>query len=84
LFPLLVRGLNRVRSHHEEPDLFLYDIVRKSGEEISYKAVQEREEVVVSANLHLPELFQEAAKLLSEDPQVNAVRNVKLRRRSLE
>jgi len=84
LFPLVVRGLDRARSHHEEPDFFLYDIVRAGEKEIAFKAVQERDEVVSSADGRFPELFETAAAVVKEDAQTTLIKDVKLRPRSLD
>lgn len=83
LYPLLVRGIDRGRSHHEEPDFFLYDIVRQDGKELAFKAVQERTEVVVDLQA-LPELYADVTALLREDPAVALIRDIRLKKRSLE
>ena len=83
LFPMLVRGIDKGRSHHEEPDFFLYDIVRQDGKEVAFKAVQERTEIVLDQQ-SLPELFGSVAEILREDPTVHLIRDIKLTKRSLE
>lgn len=72
LFPLLVRGIDQARSHHEEPDFFVYDIVRQDGKEIAFKAVQEKNEVVLRPNGALGELFSATDALLQQDPRLTA------------
>jgi hypothetical protein len=84
LFPMLVRGVEKTRSHHEEPDFFLYDIVRQDGKEIAFKAVQERGEICLDSKSQLAELFGATAALLRQDPRLNLVTGVKLTMRSLE
>jgi hypothetical protein len=74
LFPMLVRGIDKARSHHEEPDFFLYDIVRQDGKETAFKAVQEKSEISLDSKDHL-------AELLRQDPRLTGV---KLIMRSLE
>lgn len=83
LFPMLVCGIDKGPSHQEEPDFFLYDIVRQDGREIASKAVQERTEVTLD-NHSLPELFADIAALLSEDPAIEPIRDIRLVRRSLD
>ena len=84
LFPMLVRGIDTARSHHEEPDFFLYDIVRRDGKEIAFKAVQERMEVSLESEGHLGELFAATAELLRQDPKLTVGTGIKLNTRSLE
>lgn len=83
LFPLLVRGIDKGRSHHEEPDFFLYDIVRHDGTEIAFKAVQERPEITLDGE-SLPELFADVAALLREDVALIPVQDIKLTKRALD
>jgi hypothetical protein len=80
---LLVRGIDRGRSHHEEPDFFLYDIVRQDGKEIAFKAVQERSEIGVDSQT-LPELHASVTALLHQDPTMTLIREIKLTKRSLD
>ncbi len=83
LYPMLVRSIDRGRSHHEEPDFFLYDIVRQGGKEIGFKAIQERAEVVLNEDF-LPELFADVSSLLREDPTLVLIRDVKLTKRAMD
>lgn len=84
LFPLLVRGIDQARSHHEEPDFFVYDIVRQDGKEIAFKAVQEKNEVSLRPNGALAELFTATDALLQQDPRLTVVIGIKVRTRSFE
>ncbi|MCP1838758.1 hypothetical protein ACVIHI_008317 [Bradyrhizobium sp. USDA 4524] len=84
LFPLVVRGIDQARSHHEEPDFFVYDIARQGGKEIAFRAIQEKAEVVLTAEGHLGELFSATASLLQNDSRSVAISGVKLRNRIVE
>jgi hypothetical protein len=76
LFPFVVRGIDKSRSHYEEPDVFFYDISRGDNE-IAFKAVQEREEVITSKTLY-PDLFRAADGLLKADLYSPVVEGLKL------
>ena len=83
LSPLFVRGLDAGEDRYVEPDLYSYDIRRAGGREVAYKAVQEREEVVLSEQ-KIPALFSSISTLLEADRQVELVKGILLRSRSLE
>jgi hypothetical protein len=73
-----------LRSDREEPDFFLYDIVRQDGKEIAFKAVQERAEVNFDSKGPFADLFAAMASLLQQDTKVNVVEGIKLTARSGE
>ncbi|SJM33610.1 hypothetical protein [Mesorhizobium delmotii] len=84
LSPMIARGLDRNRSHHEEPDFFIYDIVRANEKEIAFRAIQEREEVVLDGDKSFPELFQIVSAILNQDGPAPLIQNIELRSRSRE
>jgi len=83
LSPLFVRGLDAREDRYVEPDLYSYDIRRGGGREVAYKAVQEREEVVLSQQ-NIPQLFSSISSTLEADRQIEIVKGVTLTPRSLE
>jgi hypothetical protein len=82
LFPMITRGLDRNRSHHDEPDFYVYDIARAENREIAFRAIQEREEVVLDANDNFPDLFRIVAEVLKTDQPFSVVEGIELKPRS--
>jgi hypothetical protein len=81
MFPFVVRGIDKSRSHYDEPDVFLYDSVR-AEREVAFKAVQERDEVVTSET-SFPDLFSATIGLLKGDSPMPLVKGLSLRPRTL-
>lgn len=82
MFPLFARGLDNDRPNFAEPELFMYDIARAGDNEIAFRAVQERDEVNLSAKGSFVDLYGAAAALLQGDPTISLIRDIRLRARS--
>lgn len=83
LFPFIVRGLDKIQSHHEEPDFFMYDITKAGDKQIGYKAIQERDEVTCSKDGVFPELFECISIFLRCDEPVKIIEGISLTPRSI-
>jgi hypothetical protein len=82
LYPLIVRGLDNKRSYRAEADFFVFDIVRRNDTEVAYRAIQERDEVVIFAQSEFPELFQNVSECLAQDPNCSLVEGIALKVRT--
>jgi hypothetical protein len=84
LYPFVVRGLDNKRSYRAEADFFVFDIVRRNDAEVAYRAIQERDEVIISAQSEFPELFQNVSECLAQDPNCSLVKGVMLKAKSTD
>ena len=77
-----MRGLKcDCNAHDAEPDFFSFDIAR--GEEYGFKAVQEREGVLVAKGGLFVELYEGVAEMMTTDPRLEPIRDFEFTPRTL-
>jgi hypothetical protein len=82
LFPLITRGLDQSKAYHAEKEFFLFDIVRRGGLEIAWRAVQERPEVSLDGQGDLADLYSSVIEYLQTYQRHELVSNIALQSRS--
>jgi hypothetical protein len=82
LYPLILRGIDVDRSYRAEADLFVFDIVRGKDSEIAYRAIQERDEIVISEPDRFSELHNAVSDILTQDPTLSLVEGITLNSRA--